>query len=76
MAVGTLAACGSDDGGADTLTWYINPDAGGQVEIASRCTEEAGVRTGSTPRSCRVSPPSSASSWSAGSPPRTPRSTS
>jgi multiple sugar transport system substrate-binding protein len=42
VAAGTLAACGSDDGGASTLTWYINPDAGGQAEIASRCTEEAG----------------------------------
>src|SRR3954454_23475791 len=38
---GTLAACGGDDGGASTLTWYINPDSGGQAEIASRCTEQA-----------------------------------
>jgi multiple sugar transport system substrate-binding protein len=37
----TLAACGSDEGGPPTLTWYINPDSGGQAEIASRCTEEA-----------------------------------
>ena len=37
----TLAACGSDDGGVPTLTWYINPDAGGQAEIASRCTDAA-----------------------------------
>jgi multiple sugar transport system substrate-binding protein len=42
VTAGTLAACGSDDGGASTLTWYTNPDAGGQAEIASRCTEEAG----------------------------------
>src|SRR5688500_7430268 len=42
VTAGTLAACGSDDGGASTVTWYINPDAGGQAEIASRCTEEAG----------------------------------
>ena len=42
MATGTLAACGSDDGGASTLTWYINPDSGGQAEIASRCNDEAG----------------------------------
>src|SRR3712207_1193029 len=41
VAAGTLAACGSDDGGASTLTWYINPDSGQQAEIASRCTEEA-----------------------------------
>ena len=40
----TLAACGSDDGGVPTLTWYTNPDAGGQAEIAARCTEAAGGR--------------------------------
>src|SRR3954451_7254849 len=34
-----LAACGSDSGGVPTLNWYINPDSGGQAEIASRCTE-------------------------------------
>ena len=39
-----LAACGSDDGGVPTLTWYTNPDAGGQAEIAARCTEAAGGR--------------------------------
>ena len=37
-----LAACGGDGGGAATLTWYINPDSGGQEEIARRCTEDAG----------------------------------
>ena len=41
VTAGTLAACGSDGGGASSLTWYINPDSGGQAEIASRCTEEA-----------------------------------
>jgi ABC-type glycerol-3-phosphate transport system substrate-binding protein len=36
----TLAACGGGgSGGTPTLTWYINPDSGGQAEIASRCTE-------------------------------------
>ena len=44
VTAGTLAACGSDSGGASTLTWYINPDAGGQAEIASRCTEASGGR--------------------------------
>jgi len=40
-----LAACGGGDGGGTpTLTWYINPDSGGQAEIASRCTEAAGGR--------------------------------
>ena len=36
-----LAACGGSDGGPSTLTWYINPDTGGQAEIAKRCTEAA-----------------------------------
>ena len=39
VTAGTLAACGGDGGAASSLTWYINPDAGGQAEIASRCTE-------------------------------------
>src|SRR5688572_4029406 len=42
VAAGTLAGCGGDSGGPPTLTWYINPDSGGQAEIASRCTDEAG----------------------------------
>ena len=37
----TLAACGSESSSAPTLTWYINPDSGGQAEIASRCTDAA-----------------------------------
>jgi multiple sugar transport system substrate-binding protein len=41
VTAGTLAACGGDSGGATALTWYINPDSGGQAEIASRCTEAA-----------------------------------
>ena len=32
----TLAACGSDESGPPTLNWYINPDSGGQAEIAAR----------------------------------------
>ena len=45
MAAGTLAACGSGNaGGTPTLTWYINPDSGGQAEIASRCTAAADGR--------------------------------
>src|ERR687890_623228 len=54
VPAGTLAACGGDDGGASTLTWYINPDSGGQAEIAGRCTEEAGgaytIQTAQLPR--------------------------
>lgn len=33
-----LAACAADTG-PPTLTWYINPDNGGQAEIAQRCTD-------------------------------------
>ncbi|MFF0909279.1 extracellular solute-binding protein [Microbacterium enclense] len=36
----TLGACSADDG-VPTLTWYINPDDGGQAEIAASCTEAA-----------------------------------
>jgi multiple sugar transport system substrate-binding protein len=38
----TLAACGGDAGATNALTWYINPDSGGQAEIAARCSEESG----------------------------------
>ena len=44
VAAGTLAACGGDSGGTPTLTWYFNPDNGGQVELAKRCTQEADGR--------------------------------
>ncbi|QJY48432.1 extracellular solute-binding protein [Pseudonocardia broussonetiae] len=37
-----LAGCGTDDTGPPTLTWYINPDSGGQASIAAACTAEAG----------------------------------
>ena len=40
-----LASCGSEGeettaAGVPVLNWYINPDSGGQQEIARRCTEE------------------------------------
>ncbi|MDR8019552.1 extracellular solute-binding protein [Nesterenkonia aerolata] len=35
-----LSACGTDDG-PPVLTWYINPDDGGQAAIAEKCSEEA-----------------------------------
>ena len=42
VTAGTLAGCGGESGGASTLTWYINVDAGGQTEIAARCSEASG----------------------------------
>ncbi|MPV39042.1 extracellular solute-binding protein [Georgenia subflava] len=41
MTTAVLAAC-ADDSGPPVLTWYINPDDGGQEEIAGLCTEAAG----------------------------------
>ena len=34
-----LLGCGGDDGGAPTLTWYINPDNGGQATLAEKCAD-------------------------------------
>jgi multiple sugar transport system substrate-binding protein len=37
-----LAACGGGaQAGPPTITWYINPDNGGQAELAQVCTDEA-----------------------------------
>ncbi|GAA4688808.1 trehalose ABC transporter substrate-binding protein LpqY [Kocuria gwangalliensis] len=33
-----LTACGSQESGPPTLTWYINPDDGGQATIAEQCS--------------------------------------
>jgi multiple sugar transport system substrate-binding protein len=50
----TLAACGGDSGSPNALTWYINPDSGGQAEIARRCSEASGgaytIETAQLPR--------------------------
>ncbi|MGZ4475639.1 MAG: extracellular solute-binding protein [Nocardioides sp.] len=35
----TLAACGSSDGRVQ-LTWYINPDSGGQAAVAKNCSTD------------------------------------
>jgi len=44
MLTSLLSGCGSSSQGPPTLTWYINPDSGGQAEIAARCTAAAGGR--------------------------------
>src|SRR5690606_1209633 len=37
-----LGACGGDDSSTPTLTWYINPDNGGQATLAAECSEASG----------------------------------
>ena len=37
-----LGACGSDDSATPTLTWYINPDNGGQKTLAEKCSASSG----------------------------------
>ncbi|MHA7179182.1 extracellular solute-binding protein [Arthrobacter sp. MDB2-24] len=45
LMMGTLAMSGCGPAQADnTLTWYINPDAGGQAAIAQKCSDESGGR--------------------------------
>jgi multiple sugar transport system substrate-binding protein len=45
LASGLLSAC-SDDSGPPELTWYINPDSGGQDAVAEKCsTEEYTITT-------------------------------
>lgn len=38
----SLACGGGGEGGSPTLTWYTNPDNGGQGNLAAKCTEAAG----------------------------------
>ncbi|TDT29911.1 sugar ABC transporter substrate-binding protein [Naumannella halotolerans] len=40
-ALGFVATACSGSSGPPTLTWYINPDDGGQAAIAQKCTEQA-----------------------------------
>ena len=42
LLASTLVACGGGgEGGTPTLTWYINPDNGGQQDLAAKCTKAA-----------------------------------
>ena len=41
LASGLLAACTAGASSSDTLTWYVNPDAGGQEKVAENCSTDA-----------------------------------
>ncbi|XRQ10111.1 extracellular solute-binding protein [Actinomadura welshii] len=43
LLAGALAGCGGDDGPPE-LTWYINPDDGGQAKLAESCSQASGGR--------------------------------
>lgn len=43
LAVAVVSGCGSRHA-TPRVNWYINPDNGGQAEIARRCTAQAGGR--------------------------------
>jgi multiple sugar transport system substrate-binding protein len=43
LLVSTVAACGGSSG-LPTLNWYINPDNGGQADLAKKCSDAAGGR--------------------------------
>jgi multiple sugar transport system substrate-binding protein len=46
LSATALAACGTEPsaGGTQTLNWFINPDNGGQAELAKKCSAASGGR--------------------------------
>ena len=54
LALGAGVAACAPESGSTVLTWYINPDSGGQETIAQECTDEADgayvIRTSLLPR--------------------------
>ena len=38
LLASVIGACGGGGSGVPTLNWYINPDNGGQAELAAKCT--------------------------------------
>ena len=40
ISSGLLAGCSDGSSSGDTLTWYINPDAGGQAKVAENCSTD------------------------------------
>jgi multiple sugar transport system substrate-binding protein len=41
LLAATAVGCSGGDSGPPTLTWYTNPDNGGQQDLAAKCTEAA-----------------------------------
>lgn len=52
LSCGLLAACSANgDSGPAQLTWYINPDSGGQAAVAKECsTDEYTIKTQTLPQ--------------------------
>ena len=69
-----LVACGAESS-TPTLNWYINPDNGGQGRLAKKCADASNGAYQVTIQTLPNDASSSGSSWSAGWPPRTARST-
>jgi multiple sugar transport system substrate-binding protein len=44
LVVATLAGCSGGGGALPTLNWYINPDNGGQADLAAKCSAATGGR--------------------------------
>ena len=72
LAPAALAGCGGDSGGTPTLTWYINPDNGGQTTLAAGVLRRVRRRLPHHhPGPAERRRPPSASSSCAASPPAT-----
>jgi multiple sugar transport system substrate-binding protein len=51
VGAGLLASCSSSSGGKVQLTWYINPDNGGQAAVAKACsTDQYTINTQTLPQ--------------------------
>ncbi len=44
LTASILSGCGSSGSSVPVLNWYINPDNGGQAELAAKCTKAADGR--------------------------------
>ena len=41
LLASVMGACGGGGSGVPTLNWYINPDNGGQAELAAKCSAQS-----------------------------------